>query len=95
MSMSAHRRAEWPALLPSLLPVLAALGLRLLVWWMLPYRGQISDEAEYLSAASWLPDGRGFSLYKEWIWIRPPVYLLFVAAHIRIFVHKKLVPVLF
>ena len=52
MSMSAHRRAGRPALLALLLPVLAALGLRLLVWWMLPYRGQISDEAEYLAAAS-------------------------------------------
>ncbi len=93
MSMSARHRAEWPALLALALPVLAALGLRLLVWWMLPYRGQISDEAEYLAAASWLADGRGFSFYKEWIWTRPPVYVLFLAAHIRIFGPENLVPI--
>lgn len=76
-----------------LLPLAAALVVRILVWWMLPYQGQISDEAEYLGAATWLAQGRGFSFYKEWIWTRPPIYLLFLAAHIRIFGPANLVPI--
>lgn len=75
------------------LPLIAACVLRLLAWWTLPYRGQISDEAEYLAAASWLADGRGFSFYKDWIWTRPPVYLLFVAAHIKLFGVTNVVPI--
>lgn len=65
--------------------LLAALGLRLLVWWVLPYRDYISDEAEYWGAATWLAQGRGFAFFDGWIWTRPPVYLLFLAGHIRLF----------
>src|SRR3712207_58730 len=79
--------------LPLLLPLAAALIVRLLAWWTLPYRGQISDEAEYLAAATWLAQGRGFSFFKEWIWARPPVYLLFLAAHIQLFGPANPVPI--
>lgn len=65
--------------------LLAALVLRLLVWWLLPYRDYISDEAEYWGAATWLAQGRGFAFFDGWIWTRPPLYLLFLATHIRFF----------
>lgn len=65
--------------------LLAALGLRLLVWWTLPYRDTISDEAEYWNAAVWLAQGRGFSFFDGWIWTRPPLYLIFLAIHARMF----------
>ena len=76
-----------------LLPLLAALLARLVAWLTLPYPGQISDEAEYLAAASWLAQGRGFSFFKEWIWTRPPLYVLFLAGHIRIFGPANLWPI--
>lgn len=91
MSTPTSDRTRRTALL--LLPVLAALLLRLLIWRVLPYRSQISDEAEYLAAANWLAQGRGFSFYKEWIWTRPPVYLLFLAAHIKVFGPESIVPI--
>lgn len=93
MSAPIHHRPRRATLLPLLLPVLAALILRLLIWQILPYRSQISDEAEYLGAASWLARGRGFSFFKEWIWTRPPVYVLFLAAHIRLFGPENVVPI--
>ncbi|GIV97031.1 MAG: hypothetical protein KatS3mg057_1688 [Herpetosiphonaceae bacterium] len=62
-----------------------ALALRLLVWQVLPYRGFISDEAEYLGAAIWLAEGRGFSFFDAWIWTRPPLYVLFLAIHVLFF----------
>ena len=65
--------------------LLAALVLRLAVWWMLPYRDWISDEAEYWNAAAWLASGKGFAFFDGWIWTRPPLYLLFLAAHIKLF----------
>jgi hypothetical protein len=75
------------------LPLLAALAVRVAAWWLLPYPGQISDEAEYLAAATWLAQGRGFSFYKEWIWTRPPVYLIFLAAHVWLFGPDNLLPI--
>ena len=44
----------------------------------------VSDEPEYLGAALWLADGRGFSFYDGWPWLRPPVYLLFLAPFLRL-----------
>ena len=70
------------SVIPWLLPLVAALVVRLAVWWTLPYRGQISDEAEYLAAATWLAQGRGFSFFKDWIWTRPPLYVVFEAVHV-------------
>lgn len=89
-SMEDRRRPLQP---PLLLPLLVALVVRVAAWWMLPYEGQISDEAEYLAAATWLANGRGFAFYKEWIWTRPPLYLIFLAAHIRLFGTDALGPI--
>lgn len=71
--------------IPFLLPLLAALLVRLLAWQTLPYRGPVSDEAEYLAAATWLAQGHGFAFYTAWSRTRPPLYLTFLAAHIRFF----------
>ena len=65
--------------------LLAALALRLLAWRILPYRDWISDEAEYWGAATWLAQGRGFQFFDGWVWSRPPLYLGFLAAHIKLF----------
>src|SRR5215211_3117417 len=65
--------------------LLLACVLRVSVWWILPYRDVISDEGEYWAAAAWLAQGRGFSFFDNWIWTRPPLYIVFLAAHIRLF----------
>ncbi|MBA3469934.1 MAG: glycosyltransferase family 39 protein [Herpetosiphonaceae bacterium] len=70
---------------PTILILLLALGLRLLVWRTLPYRDWISDEGEYWAAATWLAHGRGFAFFDGWVWSRPPLYLLFLAAQIKLF----------
>jgi 4-amino-4-deoxy-L-arabinose transferase-like glycosyltransferase len=75
--------------------LLVALGLRLLVWRILPYRSFVSDEAEYLAAATWLAQGRGFSFFLDWIWTRPPFYLLFLAAHVGVWGPETLWPIRF
>lgn len=62
-----------------------ALTLRLALWWLLPRQQWVSDEPEYMAAAYWLAHGRGFSFYAEWPWLRPPVYLLFLAPFLRFF----------
>ena len=65
--------------------LLVALAMRVAVWWTLPYRDFISDEAEYWGAAVWLAQGRGFSFFDGWIWTRPPIYLIFLAIHAWLF----------
>lgn len=62
-----------------------ALALRVALWDNLPRTGMISDEAEYLAAADWLAQGRGFAWHQSWLWTRAPLYPLFLAAHIRLF----------
>lgn len=70
----------------ALLPILAlALVLRLALWENLPRTGFISDEGEYLSAADWLANGRGFAWYQGYLWTRAPLYPLFLAAHLHLF----------
>ena len=71
--------------LPLLLALLVGLVIRILLWDNLPRTGFISDEGEYLSAANWLAQGRGFSWYLGYLWTRAPVYPLFLAVHLRIF----------
>lgn len=61
------------------------LALRWLLWNNLPRTGLISDEGEYLMAAHWLADGRGFAWYIDYLWTRAPLYPLFLAAHFRWF----------
>ncbi|MBC8075233.1 MAG: glycosyltransferase family 39 protein, partial [Chloroflexales bacterium] len=71
------------------LPLVGALALalvvRLMLWGNLPRTGFVSDEGEYLAAAAWLAEGRGFSWHEEWLWTRAPLYPLFLAAHVRLF----------
>ena len=67
------------------LAVLLGLALRLALWGTIPRTGLISDEGEYLSAAAWLSEGRGFDWYQGYLWTRAPLYPLFVAAHMRLF----------
>ena len=70
---------------PLLAALLAGLLLRLLLWGNIPRTGMISDEGEYLSAASWLAHGYGFDWYQGYLWTRAPLYPLFLAAHVRVF----------
>lgn len=60
-----------------------AVVFRVFVWVVVPRTTWISDEGEYLSAATWLSYGRGFAWYLDYVWTRVPLYPLFVAAHLR------------
>jgi hypothetical protein len=68
-----------------LIVLLLALLLRVALWDNLPRNGMISDEAEYLAAADWLAQGRGFVWHQDWLWTRAPFYPLFLSAHVRLF----------
>jgi hypothetical protein len=85
MNITPARHPRIAAAMPLLLVLLLALALRLLLWGRIPRTGLISDEGEYLSAASWLAQGRSFSWYQSYLWTRAPIYPLFVAAHLRLF----------
>jgi hypothetical protein len=85
MKTARAERSRFEGFLPLLFTLLVALALRLLLWGRIPRTGLISDEGEYLSAASWLAHGRGFTWYQSYLWTRAPVYPLFVAAHLRLF----------
>src|SRR5688500_2754116 len=85
MNITPTERPRIAAYIPLLIVLLLALGLRLLLWNRIPRVGLISDEGEYLSAASWVAHGRGFSWYQSYLWTRAPIYPLFVAAHLRLF----------
>lgn len=65
--------------------LVVGLVLRVMLWDRLPRPGFISDEAEYLAAANWLAEGRGFAWHQGWLWTRAPLYPLFLAAHIALF----------
>jgi 4-amino-4-deoxy-L-arabinose transferase-like glycosyltransferase len=92
-SLRQPQAAPWSLRYHVALILLVALALRLLAWWILPYRGFISDEAEYLAASAWLAEGRGFSFFRDWIWTRPPLYVLFLAAHIALAGPETLWPI--
>ena len=71
--------------LPLAIVLGVALLLRLALWGNLPRLELIGDEGEYLSAATWLAQGRGFAWYQGYFWTRAPLYPLFLAAHLRMF----------
>ncbi|NNJ10271.1 hypothetical protein EKD04_008020, partial [Chloroflexales bacterium ZM16-3] len=75
-----------------ILALLLGLGLRIALWGRLPRLGMIGDEAEYLAAADWLANGRGFAWHLQYLWTRAPLYPLFLAAHLAIF-GKSLTPI--
>jgi len=85
MNITPARHPRIAASIPLVIVLLLALALRLLLWGRIPRTGLISDEGEYLSAASWLAQGRSFSWYQGYLWTRAPIYPLFVAAHLRLF----------
>jgi 4-amino-4-deoxy-L-arabinose transferase-like glycosyltransferase len=63
-----------------LLIILAfALGLRLLLWSQ-PLHEPANDEVEYITVARDLLEGRGWSFYEQYHWLRAPLYPLFLAA---------------
>ena len=66
------------------LALVSAVVLRVVLWNELPRIGLISDEGEYLAAATWLSYGRGFAWYLDYYWTRAPLYPLFIAAHLLI-----------
>lgn len=70
---------------PLVLALLAGALLRALLWGGIPRLGLVGDEGEYLSAASWLADDRGFSWYSAYLWTRAPLYPIMLAAHLRLF----------
>ncbi len=65
--------------------LLLALAVRIVVWRIAPYTERIGDEGEYYSAAAILADGRGFSFLDQSIWLRPPLYIVALAAFFRLF----------
>ncbi|MBN1484083.1 MAG: glycosyltransferase family 39 protein [Chloroflexia bacterium] len=75
-------RREWRELG---LILLLALALRLTLLWLLQREQLVSDEPEFMGAAYWLAHGRGFSFYQQWPWLRPPLYLLWLAPFMRLF----------
>src|SRR5436190_21570310 len=85
MNFTPARHPRIAASLPLAIVLLLALALRLMLWGRIPSSGLISDEGEYLSAASWLVQGRSFSWYQSYLWTCAPIYPLFVAAHLRLF----------
>jgi hypothetical protein len=67
------------------LALLLGLALRVALWDQLPRLGLVGDEAEYLAAADWLANGRGFAWHLQYFWTRAPLYPLFLAAHLALF----------
>ncbi len=90
MSRSFLRRlvTHWPLLLALGLGLL----LRIALWERLPREGLVSDEAEYLAAADWLANGRGFAWHTSYLWTRAPLYPLFLASHLALF-GRSLAPI--
>lgn len=60
-----------------------ALGLRLLLWSQ-PLHEPANDEVEYITVARDLLEGRGWSFYDQYHWLRAPLYPLFLAASWRL-----------
>src|SRR5438874_10796823 len=50
-----------------------------------PFPGFVIDEREYFGAAHVLAEGRGFTFFDTALWIRPPLYVLFLAVPLSIF----------
>lgn len=59
--------------------LLIAAGLRLLLWSQ-PLHEPANDENEYIAVAYDLLEGRGWTFYEHYHWLRAPLYPLFLAA---------------
>ena len=62
-----------------------ALALRLLALAVAPPHGFIIDEVEYNGIAAMLNDGRGWQWFAGSVWVRPPLYPLFLLGLYKIF----------
>lgn len=62
-----------------------ALLVRLYALVFAPRYGFVIDEAEYYQIASILSDGRGWMFYDAATWVRPPLYLIFLAGIFKFF----------
>ncbi len=71
------------ALVVAALAVRIAYNLALHPDWHPPISFVI-DEREYFGAAHVLAEGRGFSFFDTALWVRPPLYVLFLGAIIRL-----------
>lgn len=60
-----------------------AAGLRLALWSQ-PLHEPANDEVEYITVARDLLEGRGWSFYDQYHWLRAPLYPLFLAASWRL-----------
>ena len=56
-----------------------AFATRMLVWLIIPHQGFVIDEQEYYDIGSVLASGRGWSFYDTSTWVRPPLYILYLA----------------
>jgi 4-amino-4-deoxy-L-arabinose transferase-like glycosyltransferase len=63
---------------PLLAVLLLALVVRLALWAQ-PLHQPANDEIEYIAVASDLREGRGWSFYESYHWLRAPLYPLFLA----------------
>jgi len=75
ISKSSVLRLDW--VLTLLLGL--AFAVRLLVWLIIPHQGFVIDEQEYYDIGSVLASGRGWSFYDTATWVRPPLYVLYLA----------------
>jgi 4-amino-4-deoxy-L-arabinose transferase-like glycosyltransferase len=87
MQLKIFSRDLWIAHWPLFLALGLGLALRVALWDNLPRQGFISDEAEYLAAADWLANGRGFAWHTQYLWTRAPLYPLFIAGQLGLFGH--------
>jgi 4-amino-4-deoxy-L-arabinose transferase-like glycosyltransferase len=70
--------------------ILLALAVRLYVLWQTPRTGFVIDEREYYQLGVMLAEGRGWAYFDTSLWVRPPLYPLFVAAIFKVFGYNLL-----
>ncbi|HEU5329625.1 MAG TPA: glycosyltransferase family 39 protein [Thermomicrobiales bacterium] len=86
-----HQESAWTLMRTLLadrwLPAILVIGvvLRLVALWLGPHPNWLGDEREYYSAAAILADGRGFTFIDQSVWVRPPLYIVLLAALFRLF----------
>lgn len=59
-----------------------------------PLSSFVIDEREYFGAAHVLAEGRGFTFFDTALWIRPPLYVLFLALPLGIFGSADTTPIM-
>jgi 4-amino-4-deoxy-L-arabinose transferase-like glycosyltransferase len=64
--------------------LVAGLVMRVAIAFFLANHDLTSDEPEYMGAALTLAQGRGFSFFDSAPWLRPPLYIMFLALPIKL-----------